>query len=139
MSGTTKVGYIDSSSNASFIGAVSGSNLVDTVIEQGSFGNLYYQKWSSGKSEAWYSESLGTVEMTYALANNVWSNTSCNARGVILPSGLFSVVPTATYNGYTFSQVSSASTTQVVYRIWSLYSTTISGCVVSIHIIGRWK
>lgn len=81
--------------------------------------------------------------MTSALANNVWPNTSCNARGVTLPSGLFSVVPTATCNGYsnsyTFSQVSSASTTQVVYRIWSPYSTTISGCVVSIHIIGRWK
>ena len=29
--------------------------------------------------------------------------------------------------------------TQVVYHIWSPYSTTISGCVVSIHIIGRWK
>lgn len=40
-------------------------------------------------------------------------------------------------SNHTHSQVSSASTTQVVYRVWSPYSTTISGCVVSIHIIGR--
>lgn len=115
----------------------------DWVVEQGVSGNVYYQKWNSGKSEAWYSESLGTVDLTSALANNVWSNTSYNARGVSLPAGRFIAAPTATCNvysnGYTFSQVASASTSQLVYRIWSPYSTTIQGCQVSIHAIGRWK
>lgn len=117
----------------------------DYIVEQGTSGNITYRKWNSGISEAWYHEQLDDVPLTTLMIENVYSNTSYNARGVTLPSGLFltGTIPMATANaysnGYTCCQVASATATQVIYRVWSPYSATITGCRISIHITGRWK
>lgn len=139
----TRVGYIDSSGNAVFNGTVSATNIQDSVVEQGTVGNMRYQKWSSGKSEAWYYENLGEVALTTSMAGGVWSNTSCNGRVVNFPSGLFIDKPIAVSNvysdGYTFSQVAGADRTRMIYRIWSSYSITISSTEISIYVVGKWK
>lgn len=117
----------------------------DYIVEQGTSGNITYRKWNSGVSEAWYYEQLDSVPLTTLMTENVYSNTSYNSRGVTLPSGLFATgtIPIATANaysnGYTCCQVASATPTQVIYRIWSPYSATITGCRISIQIVGRWK
>lgn len=117
----------------------------DYVVEQGTYGNITYRKWNSGVSEAWYYEQLDSVPLTTLMTENVYSNASYNGRGVTLPSGLFAAgtIPIATANaysnGYTCCQVASATATQVVYRIWSPYSATITGCRISMQIVGRWK
>lgn len=143
MSGLTKVGYIDVNGNAVFNGAISATNIKDSVAEQGTFGNMRYQKWSSGKSEAWYYESLGELSLNTGMAGGVWSSTVCNGRVVNFPTGLFISKPLAVSNvysdGYTFSQVAAADNTRMIYRIWSPYSITISGTEIVIHVIGRWK
>lgn len=143
MSGLVKIGYIDTNGNAVFNGAISATNIKDSVVEQGSVGSLRYQKWSSGKSEAWYCESLGELSLTTGMAGGVYSSTACNGRGVNFPSGLFVSKPLAISNiysdGYTFSQVAAADTTRLIYRIWSPYPITISGTEIVINIVGRWK
>jgi hypothetical protein len=117
----------------------------DYIVDEGTSGNITYRKWNSGVSEAWYYEQLDSVPLTTLMTENVYSNTSYNGRGVALPSGLFATgtIPIATANaysnGYTCCQVASATATQVVYRIWSPYSATITGCRISIQIVGRWK
>lgn len=143
MSGLTKVGYIDANGNAVFNGTISATNIKDSVVEYGIFGNMRYQKWSSGKSEAWYHESLGELSLSTGMAGGVWSSTACNGRVVNFPSGLFISKPLAVSNvysdGYTFSQVAAADNTRMIYRIWSPYSITISGTEIVIHVVGRWK
>lgn len=115
----------------------------DYVIEQGISNDWNYVKWNNGKSEAWRKVELGDVPLTTSLAGGVYSNTSYNGRGVTLPSGLFTTIPLAFANvysnGYTHCQVASATNTQVVYRLWSPYSATISGVIVSLYVVGRWK
>lgn len=115
----------------------------DYVVEQGTSGDFRYRKWNSGVSEAWYYKSLGQISLTTAKASGVWSNDTYEAVDVTLPSGIFSAPPTATgnvcSNGYTCLQVSDTSANHVAYRIWAPYSSSPTGCVVSIQLIGRWK
>lgn len=119
-------------------------NTADYVTERGTSGIWTYEKWNSGKSECWGLIQLGdNIALTTSMTGGVYSNTSYNARGENLPSGLFSAFPivsiNVTSNGYTLAQVSSATKEQVIYRIWSPYSTTISGVFVSIRCVGKWK
>lgn len=119
------------------------NNTADYVVEQGVSSDWNYTKWNSGKSEAWRTIELGDVPLTSSLAGGVYSNTSYNGRGVTLPTGLFTAIPLAFANvysnGYTICQVASANTTQLVYRLWSPYSATVSGVIVSLYVVGRWK
>lgn len=143
MSGLVKIGYIDTNGNAAFNGAISATNIKDSVVEQGNVGSLRYQKWSSGKSEAWYYESLGELSLTTGMAGGVYSSTACNGRVISFPSGLFAGKPIVVGNvysdGYTFCQVAAADSTRAIYRIWSPYPITISGTEMMIHAIGKWK
>jgi hypothetical protein len=119
------------------------NNTADYVVEQGVSSGWNYTKWNSGKSEAWRSVELGDVSLTSSLAGGVYSSSSYNARGLTFPTGLFVAIPLAFANvysnGYTICQVASANTTQMVYRIWSPYSATVSGVIVSLYVVGRWK
>ncbi len=117
--------------------------VADYVVEQGVSDDWNYTKWSNGKSEAWRKVELGDVPLTSSFAGGVYSNNSYNGRGVTLPSGLFTTIPLAFANvysnGYTHCQVASATNTQIVYRLWSPYSATVTGVIVSLYVIGRWK
>jgi len=135
--------------NAVFIGntnaqiSFNGAKLADFVVAQGTSSDWNYAKWNSGKSEAWRTIELGDVPLTSSLAGGVYSNASYNGRGVTLPTGLFTAIPLAFANvysnGYTHCQVASANTTQLVYRLWSPYSATVSGVIVSLYVVGKWK
>lgn len=118
-------------------------HIKDFVVEQGISSEWNYIKWNNGKSEAWRKVELGDVPLTTQMIAGVYSSTSYNGRGVTLPSGLFTTVPLAFANvysnGYTHCQVASATTTQVVYRLWSPYSATVTGVIVSLYVVGRWK
>ena len=120
-----------------------GKVLTDFVVEQGVSSDWNYVKWNNGKSEAWRKVELGDVPLTTLMIAGVYSSTSYNGRGVTLPSGLFEAIPLAFANvysnGYTHCQVASANTTQVVYRLWSPYSATVTGVIVSLYVLGRWK
>lgn len=120
-----------------------GKLLSDFVVEQGVSSSWNYMKWNSGKSEAWRSIELGEVPLTTKMIDGVYSSTSYNGRSLTLPTGLFIAIPLAFANayssGYTNCQVASANTTQVVYRLWSPYSTTLSGTIVLLYMIGKWK
>lgn len=143
MANIVKVAYIDASGNAVFNGAVSASNIKDTVIEQGVAGRLSYQKWSSGKSEAWFYEYLGDVPLTSSDAGGVWTGAQYKERAVDIAGGIFSATPLAfgnvCSNGYTLCQVCSTSTSRFVYRIWAPYSCTVTGCYASVYLVGAWK
>lgn len=119
------------------------NGVVDSIIDEGTYGNLTYRRWKNGTSEAWYSEHLGTLSLNTGMAGNVWSSTDCNGRVVNFPSGLFISKPIAVGNvysdGYTCCQVAVADATRMIYRIWSSYSITISGTTMLIYVIGRWK
>ena len=138
-SGSWKI-VLDSSNYTNYVTTPS-----DYVVAQGTSGNFTYRKWNSGVSEAWYYEQLGTVALTSAVVSGVYINSSYSSKSVTLPSGLFvsGTIPIATSNiyssGYTNCRVASCTSSTVVYRIWSPYSTTVDGCRVSIHITGRWK
>lgn len=118
-------------------------NTADYVVEQGISGEWNYTKWNNGRSEVWRKVELGTVALTTSMAGGVYSGASYNARGLSLPSGMFTAVPLAFANvfsnGYTLAQVASATTTQIVYRVWAPYSATIDNCIVSLYVVGRWK
>ncbi len=118
-------------------------HIKDFVVEQGISSEWNYIKWNNGKSEAWRKVELGDVPLTTQMIAGVYSSTSYNGRGVTLPSGLFTTVPLAFANvysnGYTHCQVASATTAQVVYRLWSPYSATVTGVIVSLYVVGRWK
>ena len=143
MTGLTRVGYVDTSGNAVFNGAISATNIQDSIVAQGSTGGIQYRKWNSGKSEMWYSEYFDEVSLTTSFAANVWSNSSYNERTINLPENLFVNSPMAFCNvysnGYTCSQVAYAYTNQLIYRIWSPYSATVSSCYINIYAFGKWK
>lgn len=140
--------YSDSANTITFGDAntksyFNGKLLSDFVVEQGVSNGWNYAKWNSGKSEAWRSIELGEVPLTTQMIAGVYSSTSYNGRSLTFPTGLFISIPLAFSNayssGYTNCQVASANTTQIVYRLWSPYSTTLSGTIVSLYVIGRWK
>ena len=115
----------------------------DCVVEQGVSSGWNYTKWNNGKSEAWRNIELGDVPLTTLMIAGVYSSTSYNGRGVNFPTGLFTAIPLAFINvysnGYTYCQVASCNTTQLVYRLWSPYSATITGTIVSLYVVGKWK
>lgn len=140
--GSTNKTY-DGSSAQTFNVTPSAIGVADYVVAQGTSGNLTYQKWKSGVSEAWYYEVLGEMPLTTSMISGVWSNSSYNGRIVNFPNGLFIDIPTAVGNiygsAYLNFQVASAIKSKMVYRIWCPYSTTVSGGYVSIHVVGKWK
>ena len=122
---------------------IGGTKMVDFIVGQGISNGWDYTKWNNGKAEAWRTIELGDVPLTTLMITGVYSNTSYNGRGVNLPTGLFTDIPLSFINvysnGYTYCQVASCNTTQLVYRLWSPYSATITGTIVSLHVIGKWK
>ena len=118
---------------------------VDYIVEENVENDFKYRKWNSGLAELWYYKSHGEIEMTTVMADNVYSNSSYSGVQVTLPSGIFLAdsIPMAQCNvysnGYTCCQVCDASSTKFSYRIWSPYSTKITGCRLSVYMTGIWK
>ena len=123
--------------------STSTTSLVDSISEEGTYGNFTYRKWKNGTSEAWYYESIGEIELRSLSSFGVWSNDSYNARNIDFPSNLFNSTPMAVCNvysnGYTFCQVASATKDSMVYRIWAPSGTTVNNVGIVIYVVGKWK
>ena len=135
-SGTWKT-VLDSSNYSEYI--------IDYVVEEKVENDFKYRKWNSGLSELWYYKYYGDVEMQTSMAENVYSNNTFKGVSVTLPSGVFLTdsIPMAQgnvySNGYTCCQVCDADSEKFSYRIWSPYSTNLTGCRLSVYITGVWK
>ena len=115
----------------------------DYVVENNTDGSWTYRKWNNGTVECWYFEKLSSVALTTKMADGVYSNSTYGGKTVYLPTGLLASAPIFTTSniassGYTISQVSSFSSSSVTYRIWSPYSSTISG-EIHLYVVGKWK
>ena len=120
---------------------VTGINVIDYVVEQGTSGIWTYRKWSSGVSECWCNllvhPSITTAYGSLYIANLGQTN---------LPSGLFisrpnlqgSVDLAGGVGGVAFTSVSNASFQSYVFN-GSSYNATTKNIYVSIHAIGTWK
>ena len=131
---------LDSSNYSSYI-----TTPVDYIVEEKNNSDFKYRKWNSGLSELWYYKYHGDITMTTQMAENVYSNSTYSGVSVTLPSGVFLTdsIPMAQgnvySNGYTCCQVCDATSTKFSYRIWSPYSTNITGCRLSVYMTGVWK
>ena len=131
---------LDSSNYSSYI-----TQPADYIVEEKVNSDFKYRKWNSGLSELWYYKYIGDIALQTSMAENVYSNSTYAGVSVTLPSGVFLAdsIPMAfgnVYsNGYTNCQVCSAESSKFSYRIWSPYSTTATGCRVSVYMTGVWK
>ena len=119
--------------------------IADYVVEQGTSGIWTYRKWNSGIAECWGSKYLGEIALTTSTASGaLYTNSAYQNASITLPTDLFNDMPTTTHaniqsNGYTLTQAHSVNPTTVAYRIWSPYSATITGAIISFDVKGRWK
>lgn len=104
----------------------------DYIIEKGKSGNWYYEKWNSGKVEAWGHASSGTLSMT--ASGNLYRDTNVSAS---IPSGIFPAAPTKTkvFTHYTSAVTvavsgDASSATAISYQVWK---TTNNSTAVTVH------
>ena len=104
----------------------------DYIVEKGKSGNWYYEKWNSGKVEAWGHATSGTLSM--AASGNLYRDTNVS---VSIPSGIFPAAPTETTVFFQYSNAISVavsgnatSATAIACQIWK---TSNNSAAVSLH------
>ena len=114
-------------------GAPSWTNIADYIIAKGrtrvdsSSPYWYYEKWNSGKIEAW-SESISSGTLTMAASGNLYRGAGVSVK---IPSGIFSSAPTSAYvtgnyNNAAFVNAICAltSSTELTCQIWKATNAT---------------
>lgn len=106
---------VDDSGNANITGTYRKNGTeIPYITEKGTkTGGWYYEKWSTGKIEAWGSISTGTLS-SLSGGNRVYMATGVNGA---IPSGIFSSTPTFIQ---AFCQYSSAA----CYSVWATPSSS---------------
>ena len=103
--------------------------------------NIY--KYASGKAEAYYTDPRGDVALTGLRAAGIYSHNDYIGRTYTFPKNIFTKIHFIDVNvhstGYTQCQVASSDINKVIIRVWSSYSTTVSGLKVLLKVSGRWK
>lgn len=99
---------------------------VDYITSKGTSGNWQYQKYASGKVEAWGKESTGTLTM--AAVGNLYRARNVS---VAIPSGIFADTPdvqvTAQYGSgaaFVAATGSASSATAMTCQIWKANNST---------------
>lgn len=120
-----------------------GYQLADFVTSYGSSspstgGNWTWRKWKSGRVEATFERSLGTLALTTKSAEGAYTGT--NSTGTITyPSGLFTnaplVFPSLQSSGYTHMICASVTKVDCLYRIWSPHSANPT-CSFVLYFVG---
>lgn len=113
-----------------------GVTIADRIIETGTDGNWYYEKYASGKVEAWGTSNTGTLTM--AASGNLYKASSVS---VSIPSGIFTAAPsfvnvTGNFGNAVFVSASASivSSTELSCQIWK--STNATGAVnLKIHAV----
>jgi len=123
-----------------------GVQMVDYVVEEGTGGSAYwkYRKWASGRIEAWYSRTFDTqynFNTRGGSSSYYWTNSTWTSYSVAMPSGLFNSISNVALNvgasGYVNQCISSYTTSAVVVRLWTNYSTSPTIGTVSIYVVGE--
>ena len=109
------------------------------VVEQSTSGGWRYRKWSDGTAECWRNYSA-----SFWVNNAYGSVYMSNKADLMLPSGLFTSVPSVTTGGGTnagASWISIASVTKdtITFRMMNGTSATDLSSTPSFYAIGRWK
>ena len=120
-----------------------GVQLADFVVSYGSSapstgGEWTWRKWKSGRVEATFERSLGTLALTTKSADGAYIGT--NSSGTITyPSGLFTtpplVFPSLQSSGYTNMICASVTKVDCMYRIWSPHSANPT-CSFVLYFVG---
>ena len=121
----------------------SGYQLADFVVSYGSSapptgGEWTWRKWKSGRVEATFERSLGTLALTTKSADGAYTGT--NSTGTITyPSGLFTNAPVVfaslQSSGFTHMICASVTKTDCMYRIWSPHSANPT-CSFVLYFVG---
>lgn len=119
-------------------GFITGANLADYVVEQGTSGYWTYRKWNSGISECWLTWT-GTLSH-YWSGNGLYSYST---GAINFPSGLFITIPSITADGAIGSAFYLGTTIMPSATGVNVAAcTTISGqqtCTFHIQVKGKWK
>ena len=114
-----------------------GVTIADRIIETGTNSGWYYEKYASGKVEAWGAESTGTL--TLSASGNLYR---ANSVSISIPSGIFTATPTyaqafAQYGSnaaFVSALASPSSSTALSCQIWKATNTTAS-VGLKIHVV----
>lgn len=116
----------------------------DYIIEEGydSSTGWWYWKYNSGYVDMIYRKIIGSLALTSNKVQGVYSNDAYVNAVAKYPFEFQNVIysnSNVSSNGYTLSQVASTTNTQLTYRLWAPYSSTVSSCVVMIRLVGILK
>ncbi len=109
------------------------------IVESGSNTNGHYIKFSNGKQVCWENHYIGNVEFIAQTANAVYGG---HTGTLTFPASFIEnpvAICNARSNGYLNSQVSSVTKSNLQIRIWSNYSTNMTGVTRDWVAVGRWK
>ena len=121
----------------------SGYQMADFVVSYGSSapstgGEWMWRKWKSGRVEAVFERSLGTLSLTTKSADGVYTGTGSSGT-IVYPTNLFTKAPlvfhTLQSSGYTTMICASVTKVDCVYRIWSPHSSTPT-CSFVLYFVG---
>ena len=119
-------------------------SMADRVIEHGTDGAWYWEKWLSGKAVCWCRYVLGNVNVTRAWGN--WYES--DYYYVDFPTGLFSTAPDflditlmssdgAAYISRYLEDMTATNTGR--FNLSRATSRTVYRVVLGLYAIGRWK
>lgn len=120
-----------------------GVEMVDFVTSYGSSapstgGEWMWRKWKSGRVEAVFERSLGTLSLTTKSADGVYTGTGSSGT-ITYPTNLFTKAPlvfhTLQSSGYTTMICASVTKTDCMYRIWSPHSAAPT-CSFVLYFVG---
>lgn len=122
---------------------IAGTQMNDFVISYGSStpstgGEWMWRKWKSGRVEAIFERSLGSLSLTTKSADGVYTGTGSSGT-IVYPTNLFTKPPlvfhTLQSSGYTTMICASVTKVDCMYRIWSPHSATPT-CSFVLYFVG---
>jgi hypothetical protein len=122
---------------------IAGTQMNDFVISYGSStpstgGEWMWRKWKSGRVEAIFERSLGSLSLTTKSADGVYTGTGSSGT-IVYPTNLFTKPPlvfhTLQSSGYTTMICASVTKTDCMYRIWSPHSANPT-CSFVLYFVG---
>lgn len=114
-----------------------GVTIADRIIETGTSGNWYYEKYASGKVEAW--GAVGTGTLTMEASGNLYR---ANSVSISIPSGIFTATPTYAHafaqysanSAFISALVSPSSSTALSCQVWKSINATAS-IALKFHVV----
>ena len=115
--------------------------MADYIVEQNTSGDWTYRKWNSGKSEAWYFNSV-TLSLQTAWGSLYFSGSNSNFS---IPNSVFNSTPTvvATVGNNShmmgMSLTTNTNASNVNGYIWASRSEANLSIMVRLYCFGTWK